>query len=68
MEAHHDDFVRRPDAVREVRRVLRPGGTLAYTEFTRRKEFRDCLGENGFTPLLRKDGWHRDLGVYRAPG
>jgi ubiquinone/menaquinone biosynthesis C-methylase UbiE len=68
VEARPTEFVLRPAALRETRRVLRPGGTFVYTEFTRRKEFRGCLQEQGFTPVFQRQGWGRDLGVYRSSG
>ena len=68
VEARHSEFLRRPEAVREVRRVLRPGGRLVYSELSRRKEFRECLGAEGFIPEYLRAGWGRDLAVYRAPG
>jgi ubiquinone/menaquinone biosynthesis C-methylase UbiE len=68
VEHGHSEYVRRPQAVREVRRVLVPGGTFIYTEFTRTAELRGTLAELGFVPIVptRRLG-HQDLEVYRAP-
>jgi ubiquinone/menaquinone biosynthesis C-methylase UbiE len=67
VETAHHDFVRRPQALREVRRVLARGGRLIYSEFSRRTETRSTLLELGFVPEFVREGWRADLAVYRAP-
>ena len=69
VEERHSDYVRRPQALSEIRRVLAPGGWFVYTEFTRTDDVRRSLQELGFTQVsstrrLR----HMELDVYRAPG
>ena len=65
VEEHLREYKRRPQALKEVRRVLRPGGVLAYSEILRRSEIRATLGELGFHPEFTRHGWRTDLGVYR---
>ena len=67
VDAHSSEFVRRPEALREVRRVLTPGGQLVYTEILGRKEIRSCLRELGFVPVHERVGLGRDLGIHRSP-
>ena len=67
VEAHHTDYLRRPDALREIRRVLRPNGQLVYSEIVRRAETRQTLTELGFEPVFLTSGWHVDLAIYRRP-
>jgi ubiquinone/menaquinone biosynthesis C-methylase UbiE len=68
VEAAHHDFVRRPQALKEVRRVLRPAGRLVYSEFSRRTETRSALLELGFVAEFVRSNWRTDLAVYRSPG
>lgn len=67
VEEHLKAYVRRPQALREVRRVLRPGGVFVYSEILRRKEIRATLAELGFTQLFLSAGWRRDHAIFRAP-
>ncbi len=67
VELRHGEYVRRPEALREIRRVLRPGGALVYSEIFRRRAIRDTLRELGFTPEFLVAGWRSDLAVHRAP-
>lgn len=67
VENAHGDYVRRPQALREIRRVLRPGGRLVYSEITRRREVRQSLEELGFELEYLRAGWWTDLAVFRAP-
>ena len=68
VEEHHQEYARRPQALREIRRVLRPGGRFVYSDMFRREEIRATLGELGFVPQFLRARWRRDLAVYRAPG
>ncbi len=67
VEERHTDYVRRPRALSEIRRVLRPGGRLIYSEIFRRREIRSTLAELGFTQEFLRSGWRSETGVYRAP-
>ena len=68
VEEHPGEYVRRPQALKEIRRVLRPGGRLVYSDIFRREEIRTTLGELGFVRQFLRPSWRRDLGVYLAPG
>ncbi len=68
VEEHHAEYRRRPAALAEIRRVLRPGGRLVYSEMFRRAEIRASLVELGFTQQFLRSGWRHDLAVYQAPG
>jgi len=61
------EYKRRPQALKEVRRVLRPGGVLVHSEISRRSEIRATLAELGFHPELVRQGWRSDLGIYQRP-
>jgi ubiquinone/menaquinone biosynthesis C-methylase UbiE len=65
VEESHHAFARRPQAMREIRRVLVPGGALVYSEFSRRAETRSALAELGFSPDFIRATWRTDLAVYR---
>jgi len=68
VEDRHADYVRRPTALAEIRRVLVPGGTFVYTEFTRTEDVRRTLSELGFTQVVPTQRMgHQDLEIYRAP-
>jgi ubiquinone/menaquinone biosynthesis C-methylase UbiE len=67
VEPHFSEYVRRPQALKEIRRVLRPGGCLVYSEIFRRQDIRNTLHELGFAQVFLKSGWRRDVGIFRAP-
>jgi ubiquinone/menaquinone biosynthesis C-methylase UbiE len=67
VEAGHHDYVRRPQALREILRVLVPGGRLVYSEFSRRSETRATLAELGFRTEFLRPSWRLDLSICRAP-
>jgi ubiquinone/menaquinone biosynthesis C-methylase UbiE len=68
VERSHFEYVQRPKAFAEIRRVLRAGGTLAYADFSRTEEMRRDLIELGFTLRYGRRTWRgHDLAVFRAP-
>jgi len=67
VEEHHTAYARRPDALKEIRRVLRSRGLFVYSDIFRRKEIRATLSELGFVPEYVRSTWRSDLAVYRAP-
>ena len=67
VEERPSEYARRPQALKEIRRVLRPGGRLVYSDIFRREEIRATLGELGFVRQFLRPSWRRDLGVFRAP-
>lgn len=67
VEERHADYARRPQALREILRVLRPGGRLVYSEIFRRGEIRRSLAELGMVQEFLRTGWRADLAIFRAP-
>lgn len=67
VEDRFSDYARRPQALKEIRRVLRPGGDLVYSDLFRREEIRATLGELGFTKKFLRSTWRTDIAAYRAP-
>lgn len=67
VEEHPTEYARRPDALKEIRRVLRPGGRFVYSDIFRRGEIRATLTVLGFVPEYLRSSWRSDLAVYRAP-
>ena len=65
VEARHRDFVRRPRALAEIRRLLAPGGRLVYSEIFGRDDLRRELERLGFVPEFVRAGWRSDLAIYR---
>jgi ubiquinone/menaquinone biosynthesis C-methylase UbiE len=68
VEARHSEYLRRPQALAEICRVLTPGGSFVYTEFVRTDEVRRSLTELGFTPMVSTARFgHQELDIYRSP-
>lgn len=67
VEVHHAEYSRRPQALKEIRRTVRPGGLFVYSEILRRAEIRATLSELGFAPQFVRKTWRSDLAIYRAP-
>ncbi len=55
----HHDTAKLPEALTEIDRVLRPGGTLTYEEFLHTAAIRTWLREHGYTLVaeLRRRQW-----------
>ncbi len=54
VEAHSRDFKKIPEALREISRVLKPNGSLAYGEFFNKNRIRSYLIGIGFQEAFRK--------------
>lgn len=67
VESNFREYARRPQALAEIRRVLRPGGRLVYADSFRREEIRSTLRDLDFTPEFLSSRWRTDLAIYRAP-
>lgn len=67
VEGNFREYARRPQALREIWRVLRPGGMLVYSDMFRRMEIRDTLRTLGFRQEFLHEGWRSDLGMFRKP-
>ena len=66
VEPGHSEFVNRPAALREIRRVVAPAGLFVYSEFTRTAEVRETLLSLGFRPVCpTRHLGHQDVEVYR---
>ncbi|HTW77120.1 MAG TPA: class I SAM-dependent methyltransferase [Thermoplasmata archaeon] len=66
VESRPNQYVQRPRALQEVRRVLVPGGALVYSEIFRRQEIRRTLAELGFHTVFLRSSWRADLSIVRA--
>jgi len=68
VETDFSIYQQRPEVLRQVRRVLAPGGSFVFKDFSRTPDLRRTLAELGFVPTFEKPGWAgRFLGVFRSP-
>lgn len=68
VEVEFSEYRERPGVLREIRRVLTPGGAFVWKDFSHTADLRRTLLEIGFTPALEIPGWGgRFLGIFRAP-
>jgi len=67
VEDHHSEYAKRPVALREIRRVLRPGGDLVSSDFSRKEILGTSLAELGFTEVMRRSDRRFEVAIYRAP-
>lgn len=68
VEADPSEFRQRPVALREIRRVLAPGGCLAYSDFRNTDQIRQSLEGLGFARSFERRRWpRRELAVVRLP-
>lgn len=65
--ADHHDFTNVPRALREIDRVLRPGGALAYEEIIHKDAIRAWLQEHGYRLEATARRWTRETVVARKP-
>jgi SAM-dependent methyltransferase len=65
----HGDFHRVPQALSEIRRVLRPGGRLVYEEFLHKDAIRHWLLEHGFEIDRERQRWRLEtVAARKLPG
>jgi ubiquinone/menaquinone biosynthesis C-methylase UbiE len=55
------DFTKVPQALAEVDRVLRPGGSFAYEEFLHTEGIRAWLTEHRYSLAAIRHGWKREI-------
>ncbi len=66
VEARHADYAQRPTALREIRRVLVPGGHFVFAEFTRVPDVEATLRDLGFVAEFGRRRWpHHLTAIYR---
>jgi SAM-dependent methyltransferase len=67
VEDHRTDYEKRPAALREIRRVLRPGGQLVYADFSEKERLRGSLRDLGFVPVALHRRRRSEVGVFASP-
>jgi ubiquinone/menaquinone biosynthesis C-methylase UbiE len=64
----HHDFSRVPDALREVDRVLRPGGAFVCTELFHQAPIREWLTAHGYALSGLERSWRLESWIAGKPG
>jgi arsenite methyltransferase len=68
VEELHSEYRHRPQALREIRRVLAAGGFLVYSDFSRTEDLRRTLSDLGFVRVFERRRWPKgELAVFRLP-